>query len=722
MSFNIRTDFTVPGQDLLGYDHLNLNNGFHDPTFIREYLTYLICRRHGVAPKCNFVKLYLNGTFWGVYINVQQPNKDMMKEWFRSNDGNRYRGFPTTGNFQNGRCALTWLGNNVNSYLDAYRAKEGDGTDLMQLCNVLNNTPTALMQTTVPAIFSVDQFYRYAACMNIVTQTDSYIGSGKDHFLYHDDVYGAFHMFPFDVNEAFAGNSSLSPWHNTGSSIKPAYSKTLPIANWSDRYLAHYRNILEETFSWAELGPIIMQAHTMIAADVAADTKKIYTTQQFNDNITQPVQIAGGGGGGPGGGGPGGGGPGGGTVTVPALQTLIQNRNSWLTGRPDMSTPRAVLSQLQHTPADPNPSQSVVVTVAASIEASAISLFHRNSGAFLSVPMFDDGLHGDGAAADGIWGASLPPTSSGTIVDYYVSAATNTGDLSFSPSTAEHKAPWYRVGWPTTPSAICINEFLAKNNTVVADQAGEYEDYVELFNNSNQAVAVGGMYLTDDLSNPTKWQLPTGQVISAFDTLLVWCDEDGSQGPLHANFKLSSDGEEIALFDPSGGFLLDSTLFGTQLADISTGRLYDGGSDSVTFMSPTPSASNELSGCGVRAYSAQDSSLHDITLDAPGGINVGQTATFEVRLAPAASTVILAAAAGGGLAPIYATQVSLLLSADVAPVVVLPADGNGAVDFIFSIPNIPGLAGFSAAIQTFALEPSSIELHASNAVEIVICP
>ncbi len=56
MSFNIRTDFTVPGQDLLGYDHLNLNNGFHDPTFIREYLTYLICRRHGVAPKCNFVK------------------------------------------------------------------------------------------------------------------------------------------------------------------------------------------------------------------------------------------------------------------------------------------------------------------------------------------------------------------------------------------------------------------------------------------------------------------------------------------------------------------------------------------------------------------------------------------------------------------------------------------------------------------------------------------
>ena len=39
-SFNIRTDAFVAGQDLYGYDNLNLNNGFHDPTFIREFLTY----------------------------------------------------------------------------------------------------------------------------------------------------------------------------------------------------------------------------------------------------------------------------------------------------------------------------------------------------------------------------------------------------------------------------------------------------------------------------------------------------------------------------------------------------------------------------------------------------------------------------------------------------------------------------------------------------------
>ena len=171
-SFNISVDFTQPGLDLYGYDHLNLNNGFHDPTFLREFLTYMVCRRHGCAPKANFVKLYLNNQYWGVYINVQQPNKDWAKEWFRSNNGTRYRGYPTSGMFNNGRCCFTWLGSTVSLYLAAYQAKSGDGTDLMNLCNVLNNTPSAQLQAALPAVFNLDQFYRYAACMNIMTQTD----------------------------------------------------------------------------------------------------------------------------------------------------------------------------------------------------------------------------------------------------------------------------------------------------------------------------------------------------------------------------------------------------------------------------------------------------------------------------------------------------------------------------------------------------------------------
>ncbi|MDP6423478.1 MAG: CotH kinase family protein, partial [Planctomycetota bacterium] len=183
-SFNIRTDAFVSGQDLYGYSNLNLNNGFHDPSFMREFLAYMIARRYGIAPKCNFVRLHLNNVYWGIYVNVQQPNSDMMKEWFGKNDSNRYRGFPSVGNFGNGRCALTWLGNNVQAYRDAYEVKQGDAMDLMNLCDVLNNTPTNQLQAALRKVFSVDQFYRYAIVMNAMLQTDSYIGSGKDHFLW----------------------------------------------------------------------------------------------------------------------------------------------------------------------------------------------------------------------------------------------------------------------------------------------------------------------------------------------------------------------------------------------------------------------------------------------------------------------------------------------------------------------------------------------------------
>ena len=101
------------------------------------------------------------------------------------------------------------------SYLASYQAKLGDGTDLMSMCNILNNSTGTGAQTAINNIFSVDSFWRDAAVMNALTNTDSFLGSGKDHYLYHDNVYGQFHTFPFDLNEALAGSTWLSMWYNT---------------------------------------------------------------------------------------------------------------------------------------------------------------------------------------------------------------------------------------------------------------------------------------------------------------------------------------------------------------------------------------------------------------------------------------------------------------------------------------------------------------------------
>jgi hypothetical protein len=108
---------------------------------------------------------------------------------------------------------------------------------------------------------------------------------------------------------------------------------------------------------------------------------------------------------------------------------------------------------------------------------------------------------------------------------------------------------------------------------------------IDLYNTSTQAVVVGGMWLSDTL-NAVKWQIPGGTTIPGNRVLRVWCDEDGTQGPMHANFKLSTGGETVVLYANAGVAVHDVQEFGQQSVDVSTGRLLDGGLPWVTFPSP----------------------------------------------------------------------------------------------------------------------------------------
>ena len=139
---------------------------------------------------------------------------------------------------------------------------------------------------------------------------------------------------------------------------------------------------------------------------------------------------------------------------------------------------------------------------------------------------------------------------------------------------------------------ITINEFLASNDAFNSDEAGEYDDWLELYNPSEELVDLAGLYLTDDFTNLTKWQFPEiSSTIEPGGYLLVWCDEDPEQGEMHTNFKLGASGEEIALVNTNGLSILDSLSFGVQSTDISYGRIPDG-ENQWAFMTPTPNASN----------------------------------------------------------------------------------------------------------------------------------
>lgn len=137
---------------------------------------------------------------------------------------------------------------------------------------------------------------------------------------------------------------------------------------------------------------------------------------------------------------------------------------------------------------------------------------------------------------------------------------------------------------------IYINEFMASNSaTILSDDYEEYTDWLEIYSAEDTSVSISGFFLTDDYSEPQKWQIPSGTRIAPGQSILFWAD--GQDLGLHTNFKLSAEGEEIGLFTHDGA-VIDSLHYTAQIFDVSCGRYPDGDENLVFFDKPTPGTSN----------------------------------------------------------------------------------------------------------------------------------
>ena len=123
---------------------------------------------------------------------------------------------------------------------------------------------------------------------------------------------------------------------------------------------------------------------------------------------------------------------------------------------------------------------------------------------------------------------------------------------------------------------VVINEFKAENDSTdnIVDQDGEYDDWIELYNNTSDIIDLTGYYLTDDFGNITQWTIPD-TTIEANGYLIIWADKDDTQSGLHADFKLSKSGEQIMLSAPNGD-VIDSVSYGAQQLSTSYARLPNG--------------------------------------------------------------------------------------------------------------------------------------------------
>ncbi|MEO7677101.1 MAG: lamin tail domain-containing protein, partial [Verrucomicrobiota bacterium] len=167
---------------------------------------------------------------------------------------------------------------------------------------------------------------------------------------------------------------------------------------------------------------------------------------------------------------------------------------------------------------------------------------------------------------------------------------------------------------------VIINEWMADNaapNGFIDPADGTYQDWFELFNPNSTAVDLSGFYLTDNLSEPTKWQIPANTIMGEKSFRLVWADGKtnlnglGTNGDLHANFSLAKGGEAIGLFGTNGVTPQSAVIFGAQRENVSQGFFPDGNTNhAFVMMSPTPRTANVLPALQFGNVSVADGMLN----------------------------------------------------------------------------------------------------------------
>lgn len=722
---SITMDAFIKGQDLYGYDNLNLHNGFNDPSLMREVISYEILRDYMPAPMANWVKVYINNEYWGVYVNIQQVDKRMIGDWFKGNDGNRYLAEPTAATGK-GNSALQWLGTTLQNYEDAYDLKTGSPTnpylDVQTLCNVLNNSTQ--LAVDLPKVLEVDRSLWYLAHFNLIANLNGYNPRGNGYYLYHDEQFDTMNVVPWDMGGAFGASSSqtvteafnFDPFEGDTRASRPLVSRLLSVAEWRVRYVNHMKTIMSERLDWtSHVSKQVSTYQALIGSDVQADTKKLYSYQDFLDNMTQSVVLANE--------------PGYGKV-APGLQQFCDSRAAYLNSLSEFQDVAPVVTDAKVTPSSPKPNTTAIVTarVTSAAALGTVTVHYRSDAGYMLATMYDDGNHGDGAANDGVYGGVIPATVHipGAPVEYYVGAESATsvgGAVTYQPIKAANDPLRYVTGWATGSSPAYINEILAINNSINVDENSEYEDWVEIYNSSANALPVGGMFLTDDVTKPTKWEIPANTSIPADGTILIWCDEDGSQGPLHANFKLSGSGEEVILFDTDGITQLSQLQFGAQAADVSIGWREDGTATQLVAYrkyngsggGPSYNAKNDP-GQGARGFWPLEHSAHRLYLEWIGSTRIGfNGAVRSLGSTPSTSLILYLSPVttmlpiGGGL--------SLMLGPAFGPIVFNASQSGQGVQ-LFSLPNDPTLVGKVVYLQAGGTDAAGFSL--TNCAQIVI--
>tara|TARA_B100001142_G_C14339995_1_gene657464 strand:- start:1879 stop:3819 length:1941 start_codon:yes stop_codon:yes gene_type:complete len=569
---NIKLDYINNGQSIDGYNVLKLSNGFRDPSFIREVLSYDIAREYMPTPKATYANVFVDGVLIGLYTCVQSIDDDFTNEHFYERNGPFFKventGVSVPGCM--GPLGILEYYADTNCYQRVYEMQSSN--DWEKLGNFLDTLNYHF--TEIESVMDVDRALWMMAFENLTVCLDGPINSIPHNFYLFQDNNLRFSTVLWDMNMAFGTFTNGLPtpvsindlqeidvFHNSTDPSNKLTTKIFSNDRYKRMYIAHMRTILNEYFANNQYNTKALALQSVIDNYVSSDPNSFFSYAEFINNTSNSVN------------------------NIPGISELMSARVSYLQGLSAFTASPPVVTNISSNPVNVLPHTTVNITAEISNSDYAyLGYRFKFADKFEKLQMFDDGNHGDGNAGDGIYGATINVDARD--VQYYFYAE-NTDAGIFSPERAEKEFHQLAV-----VSGLVINEIMAGNFSAIADQSGEYDDWVELYNGNNFSVNLDGYYLSDSENDLTKWSFPNVS-ISANDYLIIWCDTAGGTQPgLHTTYRLSADQEEVYLTDPIGN-VIDAVHFVNMITDQGYARVPNG-TGTMKYQTHTYDGNNQL--------------------------------------------------------------------------------------------------------------------------------
>ncbi len=438
-SYYIAIDAYDDNQLLNGYYTLALNSIEDDTSCLREAIYRQCIRRYIPAPQVNFVNLRINDVDQGLYINTEHLNASFINEWFVSTNGSRWRAEPSknadsakVGAYGTGYCGLNYLGETADDYALYYDLKNNPSQvepldDVIAVCRILEKTEPDSLEAVIRKELDLDRTLWFLACENIFTDEDGYVNKGgTDYYLFWNKETGLLTPLEYDGKDTFHElNLGWDPFYHADDARFPLLNKLLAVPAIRQRYLAHYRTILNEVYNPEFLNPLIDGFVAKIDSAVSADPRKTYTHSDF-------------------------------TAAVGAMKQTIAQRSAFLNNHDSIKVSGMTINAAEWSVDDiawKQPVSTDTVKVTATIggtgHASSVFLCAGTGmfGGFKRLQMFDTGDYGDTVAGDGVFTALINPQQSGVRVRFYIEAVRGNAvrTRSYMPAGAEHDVFTYVV-------------------------------------------------------------------------------------------------------------------------------------------------------------------------------------------------------------------------------------------------------------------------------------